>query len=131
MSGGKRSMQVGADSQQCSLITKNSTRFGMAALETVMIIGAMLPVAVLIFVLIRHALRLIHSLIANLTGSPLLCLFAISSHCFGRGLLCAGEKSSRSESAADMGRGKWSLYDAGVRIDRADTAADLRVLRRA
>lgn len=72
MSGGKRSMQVGADSQQCSLITKNSTRFGLAALETVMIIGAMLPVAVLIFVLIRHALRLIHSLIANLTGSPLL-----------------------------------------------------------
>jgi hypothetical protein len=47
-------------------------RMGMAALETVMIIGAMLPVAVLLFVLIRYALRLIHSLIANLTGSPLL-----------------------------------------------------------
>jgi hypothetical protein len=47
-------------------------RCGMAALETVMIIGAMLPVTAVLFFAIRYALRLIHSLIANLTGSPLL-----------------------------------------------------------
>ena len=44
---------------------------GMAALEVVMIIGAMLPVALVLLVAVREALMMIHALIANLVGSPL------------------------------------------------------------
>ncbi len=46
-------------------------RSGMAALEIVMIIGAMLPIAILLLVAIREALKFIHSIIGNLVGSPL------------------------------------------------------------
>lgn len=46
-------------------------RGGMAALEIVMIIGAMLPIAILLLVAIREALKFIHSIIGNLVGSPL------------------------------------------------------------
>lgn len=44
---------------------------GMAALEVVMIIGAMLPVVIVLLVAVREGLKMIHSLIANLVGSPL------------------------------------------------------------
>jgi hypothetical protein len=47
-------------------------RRGLAALEVVMIIGAMMPIAVLLFMLLRHAMMLYHSLIGNTVGSPLL-----------------------------------------------------------
>jgi hypothetical protein len=50
---------------------RSSHHRGMAALEVVMIIGAMLPVAIVLLVAVREALKMIHSLIANLVGSPL------------------------------------------------------------
>ena len=46
-------------------------RIGMAALEVVMIIGATLPVVLLLLVAVREALSFIHSIIGNLVGSPL------------------------------------------------------------
>ena len=49
----------------------SKTRRGMAALEVVMIIGAMLPVVLLLLVAVRQALSFVHSIIGNLVGSPL------------------------------------------------------------
>jgi len=48
------------------------TRCGMAALEVVLITGAIFPLAVLVFIMLRQAMRLYHSLIGNIIGSPIL-----------------------------------------------------------
>jgi hypothetical protein len=63
-----RTALSGKREKSCRLLIRS----GLAALETVMIIGAMLPVAAVLFLAVRSALRLIHSLIGNLAGSPLL-----------------------------------------------------------
>jgi len=44
----------------------------MAALEVVLITGAIFPLAVLVFIMLRQAMRLYHSLIGNIIGSPIL-----------------------------------------------------------
>ena len=48
------------------------SRGGMAALEVVMVLGAMFPLAFLVFRLIAEGLRMYHAHVANVVGSPLL-----------------------------------------------------------
>lgn len=45
---------------------------GMATLEVVMVLGAMFPLAFLLFRLIGEGLRMYHAHVANVVGSPLM-----------------------------------------------------------
>ena len=47
-------------------------RAGMATLEVVMVLGAMFPLAFLLFRLLGEGLRMYHAHVANVVGSPLM-----------------------------------------------------------
>ncbi len=51
--------------------SRRRNRTGLAALEIIMVIGAILPIVVLALFLLRAAMRNYHSLIGNVVGSPL------------------------------------------------------------